>query len=408
MKKWMKGLAVMLLAVMTLVTVGGKEAYAAKNGVKDIIRVEYDGDPVAYGEKINKNDIIVTVRYEDGSRGELSSSNFDISPEKMESKRNQRVTVSVYDAEGRELTQRIGVECAKAKLEYIEVEYKGDDDLPVGARIDEDDVRVEAFYDDDTSEYVTDWEFKKYYIDEGRNTITVKYEENDIKEEDDFDVYGYEAELIEINASYSGGAVTVGKEVNKGYIKVEGVYGEKGTRVATQTLTGWYLRDYTIREGNNTLTVVFREDGETFEDTIVVKGVAAASAASNSNVKNGWEAVSGRWKYKQNGSYAANQWVNDSGTWYWIKPDGYMAENQWVNDGGTWYWLNPGGSMATGWIVVGGQWYFMDEVNGNMRVGWKWWKGQCYYLDPVSGAMATNRWIGNWYVDENGIWTQTR
>lgn len=407
MKKWMKGLAVAMLAALTLITVSAKDVYADGDDVRSIIDVEYDGDPVPYGSEIKKGDIIVTVRYEDGSRGTLKSSEFEISPDTMESTRSERVTVTVYGVDGRELTEKIGVDCAKPKLDYIEVEYKGDEDLPVGAEIDEDDVIVEAFYDDDTSEYVTDWEFKKYNIEEGRNTITVVYEEGDEEEEEDFDVWGYEAELVEISASYSGGSVIVGKEINKAYIKVEGVYEENDKRVATQTLTGWYLRGYTIKEGNNTITVYYSEDGDVFEDTIQVKGVKA-SAATNTNVVTGWEAVSGRWRYKENGIYAANKWVNDGGKWYWIEPDGYMAANKWFNDAGTWYWLNADGSMATGWIVVGGQWYFMDEINGNMRVGWKWWNGQCYYLDPISGAMATNRWIGNWYVDGSGAWTQTR
>ena len=43
-----------------------------------------------------------------------------------------------------------------------------------------------------------------------------------------------------------------------------------------------------------------------------------------------------------------------------------------------------------------------------METGWKYYNNQWYYLNPGSGEMATNRWINNWYVDSNGVWTQTR
>ena len=28
----------------------------------------------------------------------------------------------------------------------------------------------------------------------------------------------------------------------------------------------------------------------------------------------------------------------------------------WVEDGGSWYFLKPSGAMATGWVVVDGRW----------------------------------------------------
>ena len=38
-----------------------------------------------------------------------------------------------------------------------------------------------------------------------------------------------------------------------------------------------------------------------------------------------------------------------------------------------------------------------------MVTGWQWVGGKCYYLTE-SGALATDTWIGSYYVDENGVW----
>ena len=38
-----------------------------------------------------------------------------------------------------------------------------------------------------------------------------------------------------------------------------------------------------------------------------------------------------------------------------------------------------------------------------MVIGWQWIDGKCYYFEP-GGTMATDTWIGNYYVDESGVW----
>ena len=42
--------------------------------------------------------------------------------------------------------------------------------------------------------------------------------------------------------------------------------------------------------------------------------------------------------------------------------------------------------MTTGWQKVGNYWYYLDE----------------------NGKMATNTWIGNWYVNGSGAWVRSR
>ena len=42
--------------------------------------------------------------------------------------------------------------------------------------------------------------------------------------------------------------------------------------------------------------------------------------------------------------------------------------------------MDQWGAMRTGWVQVGNDWYYMN----------------------ADGAMASNQWIGGYYVDESG------
>lgn len=131
----------------------------------------------------------------------------------------------------------------------------------------------------------------------------------------------------------------------------------------------------------------------------------------------------GWWYQLFAGGYPANTWQNIGGVWYWFDANGYMATG-WRQIGGTWYYLNGSGAMVTGWQLVGNTWYYMDgsgamltgwqeiggiryylDGSGAMRTGWVWIGNECYYFDG-SGAMAKDTWIGDYYVDENGVWVQ--
>jgi len=41
--------------------------------------------------------------------------------------------------------------------------------------------------------------------------------------------------------------------------------------------------------------------------------------------------------------------------------------------------------MHTGWLLTGGKWY---------------------YMNPTDGSMVTNRMIGGYYLNSNGVWSQ--
>lgn len=415
MKKWMKAMSAVLMMSVTFCLLGSVDAKAAKDDdkVKSVVRIEYEGDPVPYEERIDKDDFKVTVKLGNGDRVTLDSDMFEISPEYMEHNRRELVEVTIsgdYTVNGRDLyAGKDYVYCEQPELESIEAEYDGDD-LLVGGEIDPDDVEVTAYYSDGSSKKVSGWKFKSYKLRDGWNTITIYYEEDDIDEDTEIEVKAYEAELEYISATYNGAYVNVGSKINNANIKVTGVYdGDRHGRV-TSVLSGWYLKNYSIKEGNNTVTVVYKKDGETYEDTINVVGRVQQSTAATVSSKNGaWEKVGNQWRWRlPDKTFLKNSWILVDGSWYYLEADSNMACSEWKNIGGSWYYFNPDGAMLKGWQVIDNQWYFLDEVDGNMYTGWKLWNGQYYYLIPGSGEMATNRWIANWYVNGDGVWTQTR
>ncbi len=62
--------------------------------------------------------------------------------------------------------------------------------------------------------------------------------------------------------------------------------------------------------------------------------------------------------------------------------------------------MNDSGAMCTGWVSVDGHWYYMDQW-GAMCTGWALVGDDWYYLN-ADGTMASNQWIGGYYVDASG------
>ena len=129
-------------------------------------------------------------------------------------------------------------------------------------------------------------------------------------------------------------------------------------------------------------------------------------------------------------------WSNINGNWYYFDEDGNQAFGwQTIND--KLYYFNQWGRMVSGWTLISGNWYYFDvndgmqkgwildnsyylDENGVMLSGWQnidgddyffngsgyklrnCWVGNNYLLED--GKMAKDQWIGDCYVDENGLW----
>ena len=104
---------------------------------------------------------------------------------------------------------------------------------------------------------------------------------------------------------------------------------------------------------------------------------------------------------------AVNQWIRDGNRWWYRHADGSYTRNNWEMINGSWYYFDGAGWMATGWLKLGNNWYYLNPGNGAMVTGWLQLGSTWYYMNG-SGAMETDTWIGNSYVDANGVWDQSK
>ena len=116
-------------------------------------------------------------------------------------------------------------------------------------------------------------------------------------------------------------------------------------------------------------------------------------------METGWVLVGNTWYYMNNSGAMQTGWVLVGDTWYYLNDSGAMCTG-WLFVGDTWYYLNDSGAMCTGWVSVGGHWYYMDQW-GAMCTGWALVGDDWYYLN-ADGTMASNQWIGGYYVDASG------
>ena len=104
-------------------------------------------------------------------------------------------------------------------------------------------------------------------------------------------------------------------------------------------------------------------------------------------VQAGWKTVNGQKKYlKENGKYAANEWLTISGKKYHFNANGTTDKGMQTISGKK-YYFDSNGVMKTGWITDGDFKYYFD-TNGSAHIGWLELNGKSYYFDQT-GAMVT-------------------
>ena len=123
----------------------------------------------------------------------------------------------------------------------------------------------------------------------------------------------------------------------------------------------------------------------------------------------GWQNVKGTWYYMNaNGDMTSKAWQKLNGKWYYFNADGSMTSNAWQKLNNKWYYFNADGVMITkSWRQIAGKWYYFEADGSMAGKGWHQLNGKWYYMYD-SGIMATNTWIGNSYVDANGVWTKSK
>ena len=188
---------------------------------------------------------------------------------------------------------------------------------------------------------------------------------------------------------------------------------------------GGYIERYTKEEN--------RLYGSMYVDTFTPDGYYVNSSGA-------WEKGSqlkkdgkGWWLRHDNGSYAKNKWVQFGKKWYYFDESGYLVQGKWVNTDGLWYYMgksdradkvspmyadtftpdgyyvNSSGAWEKGsqWKYDGKGWWLRYDDGSYARNQWVQFGRNWYYLKDT-GYMATNEWIGNWHVNNSGMWDYSR
>lgn len=146
---------------------------------------------------------------------------------------------------------------------------------------------------------------------------------------------------------------------------------------------------------------------------------------SNGVMQTGWIQLNSKWYYLNAGGDMQTGWIKLNNKWYYLNENGVM-QTGWIKLNSKWYYLNANGVMQKGWIKYNSQWYYLNS-NGVMQKGWITLSGKKYYLNSNGvmqrgwitlknkeyylyndGHMACNEWIGNKYVNADGVFVKSR
>jgi len=173
----------------------------------------------------------------------------------------------------------------------------------------------------------------------------------------------------------------------------------------------------------NGATYYFKEGGYMAISWQVIDGADYFFTGSGAMAKNQW---SGSYYLGADGKMMTNAWVD----FYYVGANG-VYQNGWLKLEEGWYYLGTNGVLRFGWFQVGNTWYFgdtdpdegsvgiildntfaeIDGVNyffnagGAMATGWVLFENgeEVYFYFNGSGAMVTSAWVGNYYLNEDGV-----
>lgn len=121
-----------------------------------------------------------------------------------------------------------------------------------------------------------------------------------------------------------------------------------------------------------------------------------------------WMEIDGAWYYfDENGRTFTDQGAHEiDGIPYCFDSRGALeTKERWALVNGNWkWWLPTGEYYREDWLTQGEKNYYLDE-QGNAVKGWQQIDGNWHYFDE-NCALVKDTWIGNYYVDESGIWIQ--
>lgn len=297
--------------------------------------------------------------------------------------------------------------------------------LPVQAKTTTRLIRIDAVYDDFDDKYGDKEDVPEADTGEPIDTdllvVTATFRIND-------DGYIYDDERILSPNQYDLSTNTV----LKGLRTVEVTYTYKGTeKTDTFKLRGvGEVSDPEFEKDSKGRWYMIGRNGNMLKDNLYTIDDETYLFDENGYLVSGWQLYKNRWYYFDEDDFeAVKGWQEIDSTVYYFDNECAMVTNYWDYHNNHWYYFDVSGVRATGWIFTGGKWYYMKEdytmhtgwlqekgkwyymeSSGEMVSGWNEIKGAWYYFNE-NGVMAANTFIGDDYVDGNGVWVpdwQTR
>lgn len=231
------------------------------------INAYYTGGEHSVGNKINSKEVVVRVTYSDYSTETLEEG-YTLTQAVISKAGNNEVIV-VYSGKRASFTV-IGT--AAKMVESVYVSYLGGARV-LGAAVREEDIMLTALYTDGTTELIYNYTISPSAIQYiGVNNMTISFK----GKSDKFVVEGIQKIITGITAKYTGGTVTVGRNVRLSDIVVTATYndGSVGTETEFNIVGGGKVPAV----GNNVMTI----DAQGQKADITVIGIAASAADFNS------------------------------------------------------------------------------------------------------------------------------
>ena len=190
-------------------------------------------------------------------------------------------------------------------------------------------------------------------------------------------------------------------------------------RGEAQSAAEAYAKQYGIKFVKNTHTVKFMDGDKLISEQKIISGENANPpkiskegymlkgwTGDYKNVKqdltlnaiwgraDGWVYTTEGWYYYENGKKVTG-WKEIKGVWYYLKSDGLMASDEWIGD----YYVNKSGAWVkhyrpAQWVKSNGKWWYR-EVDGSYPVNcWKKISGKWYYFDSYGYSVTGWKYLG--------------
>lgn len=95
---------------------------------------------------------------------------------------------------------------------------------------------------------------------------------------------------------------------------------------------------------------------------------------------------------------ALTKWQKINKKYYYFNKKGVLARNKWVGK----YYVNEEGQRAYGWVQVGKKKYYLNPKTGRRCKSWQEISGKWYHFGK-DGSMTKNKWVGKYYLKSNGV-----